>query len=389
MSFLLDDDDFQSGASSGGKKGNVMILELISGRNITDGTTVNSSSGMEALDIVGKVALGNMVQKLPTQHCTNDPVWKAKFNFDLGTIPEDAVIVITMEAKGKLTNTLLGEVRIPISNHRTVNFDYAQPHWYSVVNPKLRKKDGSPGEVSLKIGTTFKAASTNYTDDYDNRAVEDIYEEANVLATESNQSAQRTLETLKQARDIASNSNQKLNKQGDQIGRMQNDMATVQNNVAQSERKLNSIESMWGTLTNKFSSGKNKAFERKAAQDKAINQQRDKMERETEKSDRKNYDRERKTQDKASKKSAMAERPKASAGGEFGLQESEYFEKVNSTEKVLDEMDDILDDVKGMATDMNMELREQNTRLDMLNADISRTAPRIDSAARRTQAINK
>ena len=51
-----------------------------------------------------------------------------------------------------VTNTFLGEVRIPVSEHRDMPFSYANQHWFPLFNPRHRKKDGSAGELGIKVG---------------------------------------------------------------------------------------------------------------------------------------------------------------------------------------------------------------------------------------------
>jgi len=51
-----------------------------------------------------------------------------------------------------VTNTFLGEVRIPVAEHKDMAYDFAQQHWFPLFNPKHRKKDGGSGELGIKIG---------------------------------------------------------------------------------------------------------------------------------------------------------------------------------------------------------------------------------------------
>ena len=57
-----------------------------------------------------------------------------------------------------------------------VSIEYATQHWFPLNNPKLRKQDGSPGEVCMKIGTDQKGMVNKYMDDMDDRTVEDMYD---------------------------------------------------------------------------------------------------------------------------------------------------------------------------------------------------------------------
>merc|ERR1711907_655318 len=150
-----------------------------------------------------------------------NPQWQQEFKFDITDISPAAVLVVTCEDHGITWNTFLGEVRVPIADHKDVSIEYATQHWFPLNNPKLRKQDGSPGEVCMKIGTDQKGMVNKYMDDMDDRTVEDIYEEANVLAKESNDSAHRSLNILYQTREIGGTTMMRLKEQGMQIERMQ------------------------------------------------------------------------------------------------------------------------------------------------------------------------
>ena len=51
-----------------------------------------------------------------------------------------------------VSNVFLGEVRIPVAEHKDMSYEYAVQHWFPLFNPKHNKKDGSAGELGIKIG---------------------------------------------------------------------------------------------------------------------------------------------------------------------------------------------------------------------------------------------
>ena len=65
---------------------------------------------------------------------------------------DSAVIVISCYHSGLVTNTFLGEIRIPIREHKDIALNLSSQHWFPLFNPKLSKKDGYPGELGMKIG---------------------------------------------------------------------------------------------------------------------------------------------------------------------------------------------------------------------------------------------
>jgi len=90
-------------------------------------------------------------------------------------VSDSGVLVVTCEAAGTVWNSFLGEVRVPISDHKHISIDYASQHWFPLQNPRLRKEDGSPGEIALKIGSNQKRMATKYSESFENRSVDDMY----------------------------------------------------------------------------------------------------------------------------------------------------------------------------------------------------------------------
>jgi len=178
-----------------------------------------------------------------------------------------------------------------VVEHRDVSFQFSLSHWFPLYNPKLSKKDGSPGEIGLKIGVeggvAFNAGSySNNSNDLDDKTAEEIYEEANMYANEANASAKRALRLAEQTRDISSNTSLQLREQGAQIEKMQMDMETIHNNMRQSERKLRSIESVWGSVANKVTSSSNARYKKKAHLDRKLAKKRKKEDEKDQKNER-------------------------------------------------------------------------------------------------------
>jgi len=294
-----------------------------------------------------------------------------------------------------VTNTFLGEVRIPVTEHRDMAYAYAQQHWFPLFNPKHRKKDGGAGELGIKIGAQGGDVPMERTDEYgtviDDRTAEDIYEEANMVAMEGNKSAQRSLRLAEQTRDIQANTIMKLKDQGHQIERMQGDMDTIHNNMKQSERKLRSIESVWGSFANKVTSNRNSNYKKKAHQDRKIMKKRKTEEHKNKKIKEAQWEEKRTADRKNSRKKRdnMIQRDPGARGVEVGSQEEQFYAIIDDTDQQLDQLVGVLDDIKGISLDMGVELNEQNDRLDALRHDVDKAAPRMDSAIKRSRAILK
>lgn len=78
-------------------------------------------------------------------------------NSELENLRDSAIVEVICYASGMISDTVLGEIRIPIKDHAEVSYDYSVSHWFPLYNPKLSKQDGCPGEIGMKIG--FKGGS--------------------------------------------------------------------------------------------------------------------------------------------------------------------------------------------------------------------------------------
>ena len=264
----------------------------------------------------------------------------------------------------------------------------------------MRKKDGSCGELSLKIGTKTGSNSAKYTQNYDERSAEDIYQEANVLAKECNDSAHRSLNMLEQTREIGSSTLMTMKEQGAQIEKMQGDVDSVNTHMNYNDRKLRSIESVWGTFANKVTAGTAEQSRKKIKQDKKLIKQRKKDDKDLMKIKKKQWE-SRRTADKknsglndAMLKKQGGTRLRAGAypgsyaqGQEMGAEEEIFYEFVEDTDKTIDQIGYVLDDLKGLAIEIGTEIHEQNERLYTLNDQMGKVAPKISKATRRCHAI--
>jgi len=323
-------------------------------------------------------------------------VWQTSFEFPVDNCLDSAVIEVACYHSGMVSNVFLGEVRIPVAEHKDMSYDYAVQHWFPLFNPKHNKKDGSAGELGIKIGAMGgDISSVQRTDEYgqveDDRTAEEIYEEANSVAMEGNQSAQRSLRMAEQTRDIQANTIMKLKDQGHQIERMQGDMDTIHNNMRQSERKLRGIESVWGSVANKVTSSRNSNYKKKAHSDRKMMKERKKAEDKNRKVKQGQWE-ERREADRVNsskKRDNMIQRDPGQRGVAVGSQEEQFYKIIDDTDQQLDQLVGVLDDIKNISLDMGVELNEQNQRLDALRHDVDKAAPRMDSAIKRSRAILK
>jgi len=373
-----------------------LVIDLIGGKDITDPKTRNRPEGPLFGDVFCVLKCGRQQFQSEIIKKSMNPTWGQTFSFELDELPESAVIEITCYFSGVLSNTLIGEVRIPVVEHKDISFQFSLSHWFTLYNPKLSKKDGSPGEIGLKIGAEggnmFKDSATNNNsyDCNDDRTAEEIYEEANKFANDGNASAKRSLRLAEQTRDISAQTSVILREQGIQIEKMQMDMETIHNNMRQSERKLRSIESVWGSVANKVTSSSNARYKKKAHLDRKLNKKRKREDEKIRKLKEATWE-ERKESDRYNnrKRDNMIQKDPGSRRAESGSQEEQFYETIDDTDRTVDLISLALDDVKTISMDMNTQLQIDAERLSALKYDVDRAVPRMDDATRRSRAIVK
>lgn len=374
----------------------LLVVELYGGREITDPKTRNRAEGPAHLDVFCTLVLGEMKFQTEIIKSSMHPVWQTRFEFPIDNCLDSAVLVLTCYHSGMITNSFIGEIRIPIVEHKDIAFDYSVQHWFPLFNPKLKKSDGSPGEIGIRVGAIggdvlLTTPTGEYGEILDDRNAEEIYAEANIIALEGNRSAQRSLKLAEQTRDIQANTMMKLKDQGQQIDRMQNDMDTLHNNMKQSERKLRGIESVWGSVANKVTSSRNSRYKKKAHMDRKLMKKRKAEEEKNLKlkkaqwEDRKDHD---KSASKQKRDNMIAKTP-GSREVERGTQEEQFYQIIDDTDKQLDKLVGVLDDIKNISLDMGIELNEHNERLGALSVDVNKAVPRMDNAIKRSRVLLK
>lgn len=374
----------------------LLVLELYGGREITDPKTRHRAEGPAHLDVFCTLILGEMKFQTEIIKSSMHPVWQARFEIPIDNCLDSAVLVITCYHSGMITNTFIGEVRIPIVEHKDIAFDYAVQHWFPLFNPKLKKLDGSPGEIGLRVGAIggdvmLTTPTGEYGEILDDRTAEEIYAEANTVALEGNRSAQRSVKLAEQARDIQANTMIRLKEQGQQIDRMQGDMDSLHNNMKQSERKLRGIESVWGSVANKVTSSRNSRYKKKAHMDRKLMKKRKNEEDKNRKLKQAQWE-DRKDADHSSskrKRDTMIAKTPGSRDVERGTQEEQFYQIIDDTDKQLDTLSSVLDDIKNISLDMGIELNEHNERLGALSVDVNKAVPRMDSAIKRSRVLLK
>lgn len=172
-----------------------------------------------------------------------NPRWKQKFLINLiGSNLE--IEVMKFEIWCQRTNTLLGEVSIPVAGHRDTKIKFAKEHWYPLGGGKLSSKrkeivtDRSKrkkldkkslkytGDICLKIGLqqdeekvkkqvfAVTANSSIKIEDYQGLDIQELNQESEMLVAESNKTVKSVLIIAEQTRKIGIDSLGNLDSQG-------------------------------------------------------------------------------------------------------------------------------------------------------------------------------
>lgn len=164
------------------------------------------------------------------------------------------------------------------------------------------------------------------------------------LIDDSLRSARNSLAMLHGTKEVAADTLQALDAQGEQIKNMQADVDHVLHNEAIAERHLRSIASIWGSFCNWF-----------RPHPVAPNHVRENTDK---KSDKK--------QEKSKRQNSGVKTLFAGDIVDTTKMSSDSANKIRETDDVLDQMGPALDDLLAMAKEMGSELNKQNQDLQVL-----------------------
>lgn len=263
----------------------------------------------------------------------------------------------------------MGEVRLPLGDYGGVNYDFVEPRRYKLKNAVVSTNSrGDPVQtrVTLRVGMVLPGAKRKF-EAWDaskgERTTESYVEESEVLVDESHASVMRSLRLIENTVSTATSTLENLEKQGDQLRRVQEDVDEIGEKLDRGDRHMRSIKSWTGAIANKFS--RTKQHDTAVKAELMTEEQRLKREED---------------EFKASKREkSKAARPMARSSPSTGRKtEDEYAHlsqdsrtKIDQTDKALDRIDECLDHLKLMAFDMGEELDDHNRRLGLLNRDIN------------------
>jgi hypothetical protein len=358
-------------------KKKTLIIELMGGKDIV--APVDS-------DIFCVCCCGKQQFKSEIVRNTANIIWQQIFQFDYDSLPNTAIIEISCYVSGFLSNTLIGDVRIPFIEHKDIAVNFSMCHWFSLYNPTISKNKGSIGEIGVKIGIDGFESEKEIDDESDNQTVEEIYKIANIYATDANNSAKRSLQLVEQTKEINAQTLITLKDQEAQMEKMQLDMETIHNNMRQSERKIRSIESVWGSLANKITSSNNTKHKRKANLDRKLAKKRQKNDEKIQELKEMRWKESRENDKLHNQRKPMVKYGKNVIGQN---EENTFYEIYDETEHIAEKISNGLDDLKDISTNINVQLIIDRERVDALKYDVDRAIPRMDNATRKARSLIK
>lgn len=313
--------------------------------------------------------------------------WGVFHNFDLARAYEHKDredILVSVFIQWKLSNELVGEVRLPLELHKDVPRRFAVEHWYSLGSGR--------GEVGLIMGVTDpKTNQRRFAkgEDLEQKGADEIYLEANEIAKENKVALERMVRVAEQTRDIGAHTITELVHQGEQIKQAQEDVDTINEQITIGERKLRSIESCCGTLRNCCtSSGKKK----KHAEDPVAKAEERKVLREKAKQAAESKKHERQVNQQYRKPASvdtavLVGAVSAAPDSQLTSQELEFKGHLKDIDDQLNHVENLVHDMKQIAEEMGKELDVQIDDLDKLKANTEVEAVRLKKVTDKTKRL--
>lgn len=294
-----------------------------------------------------------------TEVCkTVNPVWNVKYEFEVNEIN---TIVLNCYTKNVIGRTHIGEVLINVDDYINISMCYAKKHKYPLT---CYNKNKVSGEIELKIGNKNKRELVKIVK---GENIEEIEQNTKTLSKEANDIVHNILNIAKQSTEIGEGIIKKLSDDEQRIFNLNCETDSIRNNIIQGSRRVRSIKSPFGTLANKFTKAKYADSKVKS------------------KADRKMLKQERKEDRKIIRQPTSTRMvPDIEVNSE--IRES-YISYMNDTDKVLDQLDLVLDDMACIAKEIGNKIETQNERLDILKKDMAEIDPKIRKLVQETKKL--
>lgn len=331
--------------------------------------------------------------KLKTVSMTSAPQnvsWKENLQFPWEEIMKDPDedIIVGVFVKWTLSSDFLGDVRLPLAQHKEVPRKLAKEHWYPFGTGGGIKKDfpgyTRVGEVGVIIGVSEEEDARDTrgpisADDayYDDKGADEIYLEANEIAKENKAAVQRMIKITEQTKVIGDGALKTLNEQGGQIKEAEDDIEIIHHQITVGETKLKHVDSCcccccYDCCTGEQDEALQKQLKEQAQRAEKSEEERNKLKEQTN-LEKMEMDRAKEKNRKYKKKSNASARTKA----ELLTQEEEFDKHTKEIDEGLDVVHDHVKDLKQIALDMNKELDKQNEALSNLSANADAEIARL------------
>eukprot|EP01087_Luapelamoeba_hula_P006068 TRINITY_DN16212_c0_g1_i1.p1 TRINITY_DN16212_c0_g1~~TRINITY_DN16212_c0_g1_i1.p1 ORF type:complete len:420 (+),score=102.64 TRINITY_DN16212_c0_g1_i1:21-1280(+) len=330
---------------------------------------------------------------------TTHPKWNETMEFPIYNINALGQLSIDMwDANGKPTEKgqiFMGNVQISIAELQDVNVDFAEPRSYKLgPRNKPHKTDNVRGDVMLKIGMVIPRKTPDFTPEKGKaQTTEQVIREAEYIVDDSLASVQRSLRMAENTRMIGAETLDKLNAQGEQIVRIQEHLDNIDESQSEADRHLRAISSIGGAFGNNFRrrpprrDGVKKG-DKLAAKKKREREKKQKGEADSDDDDLANdldddglVSRESRTDRHLRHKEATAS---AKNGRITDMYQADYSmlsdsaqAKIKETDRGIDRIGHIIDDLKVIALEMGDEIDTHNARLEVMEDSVARANSRM------------
>lgn len=343
---------------------------------------------------------------------TQLPKWHQTFEFpldeDMRRSLGELTLYVWRKGSGKKV-IFLGRVAVSLAEHTSVIWEAASDHRFELKSRGNKNDPKTSGQLCMKIGFILPLKLKNkrvrqghklregeravralgLIDEYGEASTQELLEEADDVATESRDSALRSLDLLERTNHTGRDTLEQLYRQGHQISRVQEDLDDIGKMQIQADNHLKAIDSVIGVAEVKAmkmdklgivadrQEDTNKKARQRAKKEVKKLKEKDKEEAKRKKKEQSKYGKDKKPTKSASKLNH----------DETSVLLPETQSKLSEVDSCLDRISDLLDDTKFMALDMRDEVAAHNARLDVMQVSMDQTYAKTRRNNRKTAGM--
>eukprot|EP01098_Paradermamoeba_levis_P006143 TRINITY_DN2550_c0_g1_i1.p1 TRINITY_DN2550_c0_g1~~TRINITY_DN2550_c0_g1_i1.p1 ORF type:complete len:355 (-),score=134.62 TRINITY_DN2550_c0_g1_i1:139-1203(-) len=324
----------------------------------------------------------NVKEKTDVVESNICPFWNQNFKFKVSG--SEKAVTIEVWDKGFMGGDFLGQVSVPFT-------DNGKAKWYPLQS-RGKKGEEISGDLKVKIIVTGSIAQVaksdlaasskprNLEDDPNldpmERQTRQNIREAEGIAKDSKQTMARVLQKLDETEQIATNTNETLNRQGEQIRGIQSKVDGMQDNMDSVDENVKKIDSLGYSIFRHFAPQKKKdARDTNAELDKKYAKQEKEKEKEQAKGSR------------GGGEVDASGRSKQNHPKELRVLSDEARQDVEETDEMIDQAGAAVGRLKNLAQAMGTELDKQNDQLGQLHTDVTTTNDRVQKSTRKVNKL--